>query len=263
MINMKKTLVIFLISIICLNLNINAIFAADDDAVCCVATCINPGIGGCQTSLPHYISERGCSEKNAQWQIQYKNYFQQCDSGNFNSSLDGGSYADCNSVSRSCTVGAGAGDPTCEWWPISVNANCSDRGWTYFKDDTRCVGLPPPAEPSNCCCTYDPPPPPILLPPSPPAASGQVTLKSVYLTNPIGDSIPAIIGSIIKAFLRIVGAIALLVFIYGGFRWLTAAGNDQSIAAGRDTLLWAAIGLILIFLSYILVGYVMQALGVI
>lgn len=118
-------------------------------------------------------------------------------------------------------------------------------------------------------CTVDPskvtktPTTPITVD-DPAEAVATVKLNSVQLTNPISaDTIPAVIANIIKSFLGIIGAIALAMFVYGGFRWLTAAGNDKSIQAGRDTLLWAGIGLILIFLSYIAVGYVMQVLGVI
>jgi len=67
---------------------------------------------------------------------------------------------------------------------------------------------------------------------------------------------------IISKLLSILGAIALLVFIYGGFRWLTAAGNDKNIAAGKETLVWATIGIIVIFLAYIMVGFILQSLGV-
>lgn len=82
------------------------------------------------------------------------------------------------------------------------------------------------------------------------------------LTNPLKvDSVPELIGIIIKAVLGIVGSIALLMFIYGGFMWLTSGGNDEKIKEGRKTLVWSIIGLALIFASYAILKFVFQVLA--
>jgi len=84
---------------------------------------------------------------------------------------------------------------------------------------------------------------------------------SKVLTNPLGTASPEeLIGRIIKAVLGIVGSIALLMFIYGGFLWLTSGGSPEKIKKGKDVLVWAVIGLAIIFLSYTLVGFVINAL---
>jgi hypothetical protein len=81
------------------------------------------------------------------------------------------------------------------------------------------------------------------------------------LTNPLGTSdVPAFIGRIIKAVLGIVGSLALLMFVYGGFLWMTSGGNEQKITKGKNVLVWATIGLAIIFLSYSLVGFVIKGL---
>ena len=81
----------------------------------------------------------------------------------------------------------------------------------------------------------------------------------VTLTNPLGTGVtPQIfIGRIIKAILGIVGSLALVMFIYGGFNWMTAAGNAEKVEKGKQILLWATIGLIVIFTSYALVRFVL------
>ena len=84
----------------------------------------------------------------------------------------------------------------------------------------------------------------------------------INLINPIAaTAVPQLIGSIIKAVLGIVGALALAMFIYGGFMWLTSAGSPDKIKKGTDILTWAVIGLIVIFVSYALVDFVIKALG--
>jgi len=75
--------------------------------------------------------------------------------------------------------------------------------------------------------------------------------SAVSLPNPIGVTDPNIVfGRIIFALMGLVGTIALIMFIFGGYTWMTAAGNDERVAKGRDTLIWATLGLVLVFASY-------------
>lgn len=81
----------------------------------------------------------------------------------------------------------------------------------------------------------------------------------VRLTDPLGvtgedlkgpDVVYILAGRIIKFMLGIVGSLALLMFVYGGVQWLISAGNQDKVKKGRDTLVWAAIGLIVVVASY-------------
>jgi len=85
---------------------------------------------------------------------------------------------------------------------------------------------------------------------------------SVCLDNPLGaETTPqSFIGDVIRGILGVVGSLALALFIYGGFLWMTAAGNAEQVAKGRNTLLWATLGLIIIFSSYALVRFVIYEL---
>ena len=70
-----------------------------------------------------------------------------------------------------------------------------------------------------------------------------------------------IIGRIIKALIGIAGSLALLMFIYGGVMWLISRGNTAYIEKGKKAMMLAAIGLVIIFTSYILVKLIITALG--
>ncbi|MBI4281079.1 hypothetical protein HY628_02700 [Candidatus Uhrbacteria bacterium] len=84
----------------------------------------------------------------------------------------------------------------------------------------------------------------------------------VQLQSPINaPTVQALAGDIIRAVLGLVGSLALIMFIYGGFLWLTSGGNPDKIKQGRDTLIWAAIGLVFIFSSYIVARFVLEALS--
>lgn len=64
-----------------------------------------------------------------------------------------------------------------------------------------------------------------------------------------------IIGNGIKTVLGIIGSVALAVFIYGGVLWLTSGGNETRIKKGKDVILWATLGLVIIFAAYAIVGF--------
>lgn len=88
------------------------------------------------------------------------------------------------------------------------------------------------------------------------------THAATRLQNPLGTiSIPDLIGRIVNALLGISGALALLMFVWGGFLWLVSAGNESRVKQGKQTLTWATIGLVVIFSSYTLVRFVIRALA--
>lgn len=83
----------------------------------------------------------------------------------------------------------------------------------------------------------------------------------VSLKNPLStDTLPELIGQAIKTVLGVSGSLTLAVFIYGGFVWMTAAGNVERVQKGKNTIFWAAIGLAVIFSTYPLVRYILEVL---
>jgi hypothetical protein len=86
----------------------------------------------------------------------------------------------------------------------------------------------------------------------------------VRLDNPLGtevNDVPTLIGKVISGVLSVVGSLALVMFIYGGFTWMLAAGNTEKVKKGRDILIWAALGLVIIFTSYAMVSYVITTIS--
>lgn len=92
---------------------------------------------------------------------------------------------------------------------------------------------------------------------SPGGSGGSVVLEPPI---PYADDPRMIIGNVIKVVLGIVGSLALIIFIYGGLMWMTSSGNTERIKKGRDTLVWAAIGLMVIFGSYTVINFVIQSI---
>ncbi len=82
------------------------------------------------------------------------------------------------------------------------------------------------------------------------------------LPNPLGGStdVRTIIGRVINAALGISGSVALLMFIWGGLQWLTSGGSPERIQKGKNTIVWAVLGLVLIFGSYAILNFVLGAI---
>ncbi len=82
------------------------------------------------------------------------------------------------------------------------------------------------------------------------------------LYNPLGQvSLPQLIGRVIQAFLGITGSIALVMFIWGGWKWLSSGGKPDKIKDGYQTMLMAAAGLLVIFASYAISKFVITSLS--
>jgi len=82
--------------------------------------------------------------------------------------------------------------------------------------------------------------------PAPPAAN-------TTLTNPLGEGMDTpqkLIGRVINSVLGIVGSLALLMFVFGGLTWMTSSGNAEKIQKGKNIIVWAAIGLVIIFFAH-------------
>lgn len=66
-----------------------------------------------------------------------------------------------------------------------------------------------------------------------------------------------------RIILALSGSLALLMFIYGGFMWLTAAGVAARVDKGKQILIGAVIGLIIIFGAVTIVNFAQKSLGVV
>jgi hypothetical protein len=88
-------------------------------------------------------------------------------------------------------------------------------------------------------------------------------IRPVSLVPPFSfaDSPQQLIGRIVGQVVGILGALTFLVFAYGGFMWLTSAGNEEKIASGSQAMLWAVIGLFVIFSSYIIVNVILKSIA--
>lgn len=70
-----------------------------------------------------------------------------------------------------------------------------------------------------------------------------------------------VITTITNTLLFVVGALAVIMIIWGGIRYATSAGNASSVTAAKNTILYAIVGLIIAFLAFAAVNWVLGALS--
>ncbi len=58
------------------------------------------------------------------------------------------------------------------------------------------------------------------------------------------------ISSLVATFLSLLGVIFMVLMIYGGYNWMTAAGDEAKIDKAKDTIRAAIIGLIIVIAAY-------------
>lgn len=73
-------------------------------------------------------------------------------------------------------------------------------------------------------------------------------------------SLSGFIFRVIQIALALAGLIAVLFLIIGGFRFITAGGNDENSGQARKIILNAVIGIIVIILSFVIVNVVQNTL---
>ena len=62
--------------------------------------------------------------------------------------------------------------------------------------------------------------------------------------------------------LGIVGSLALLAFVAGGLMWMLSAGNPELVTRGKQTIIGAVIGLVVVFTSYTIIYFIYKSLGI-
>jgi len=69
-----------------------------------------------------------------------------------------------------------------------------------------------------------------------------------------------VVGQIIRYVLAFIGVIFLILVIYGGFMWMTAAGNEEKIRKAKVLITSAVIGLVIILGAEAITAYILTKL---
>lgn len=68
------------------------------------------------------------------------------------------------------------------------------------------------------------------------------------------------IGGIIRVILGLLGVIAVCIVLLGGFRWMTAGGNEEKVSEAKRLLLAGVIGLAIILSAWAISSFAIESL---
>ena len=77
----------------------------------------------------------------------------------------------------------------------------------------------------------------------------------------LGNQDPRVVAAkIINVFLGFLGIIAVVIILLGGFKWMTAGGNEDSVAEAKKYMSAGVIGLVIVLMSWALAKFIVDNL---
>lgn len=67
------------------------------------------------------------------------------------------------------------------------------------------------------------------------------------------------VSGVIKAFMGLLGIVAVVIILLGGFKWMTAGGNEEKVAEAKKLIISGVIGLVIIMSAYAIAQFVVGA----
>lgn len=75
----------------------------------------------------------------------------------------------------------------------------------------------------------------------------------------LGTNLQNSVLQTVRFILGLLGIIGVIMMIYGGYMWLTAAGNEEKVEKGTAIIRAAVIGILIILFSWIVVSYIINS----
>lgn len=68
------------------------------------------------------------------------------------------------------------------------------------------------------------------------------------------------IARIVRTAMSLLGIIAVMIILYGGFKWMTSGGSDDAVGDSKKIITAGIIGLIIILTAYAIASFVINSL---
>ena len=89
---------------------------------------------------------------------------------------------------------------------------------------------------------------------------GAVSGTNGCAATPGEPTVDKLINTIINILSVLVGVIAVIMIIWGGFRYVTSGGDSSKTGTAKNTIVYALIGLVIVAFAQTLVKFVLQKL---
>lgn len=71
------------------------------------------------------------------------------------------------------------------------------------------------------------------------------------------SNVTKIVTLAVNIFSWVIGVVAVFAIIYGGFKYITSAGESGGVTSAKNTILYAIIGLVIVALAQVIVKFVL------
>ncbi len=68
------------------------------------------------------------------------------------------------------------------------------------------------------------------------------------------NDLPTVIQQILNIIIGVLGIVAVIVIVYGGFQYMTSTGDTSKLQKAKNTILYAVIGLIVCAVAFMIVN---------
>lgn len=94
------------------------------------------------------------------------------------------------------------------------------------------------------------------------AAQTDYGLNSNFNNVDIGKDtdLKGTIAQIINVILGFLGIIAVIIILAGGFKWMTASGNEDKVGEARKMIVQGVIGLVIVFAAWGIASFAISSL---
>jgi hypothetical protein len=97
-----------------------------------------------------------------------------------------------------------------------------------------------------------------------PLAAGAVASLGIEYGTATGlgtQDIKETITSVVNVLMGFLGIIAVIVILLGGFKWMTAMGNEEKVGEAKKLIVAGIIGLVIILAAYAIATYVINTIS--
>ncbi len=89
----------------------------------------------------------------------------------------------------------------------------------------------------------------------------EVGLEEVEEEIQLGNrDIRTTIASIINVLMGLLGIVAVVIILIGGFKWMTAGGSEEKVGEAKKLIMQGIIGLVIILSSWAIARFVLERL---
>ena len=90
--------------------------------------------------------------------------------------------------------------------------------------------------------------------------------ETVEITPPIRKEIaeappPVVIGKVVEWIMGVIGALAVLMIVYGGLQYIFSGGDERQVRQAKGILLWSIVGLLISVFAYVIVWAILKVAG--